>query len=329
MVLWDGVNHLNRGETKMKKILFLLCLSLLIAGSIAASDVIYIQVHAEVANIRAEPNLQSQVITQVRYGSILEANSLLGEWYAVSVVDAQGKTRYGFIHKNIVEVVQSTQARPQPQPVAPPPPPRQQTVQPYQAPRYPAQQAPKYMGISLFGGFALSTVSISEDLPPEVEQKMKSGFGGGVSFELPFSQNFSLVLGGFYTTGGTVFEVPSVPATLTINADAFFFPVVFKIKFMSGQISPYIVGGGAFGFSTKQEVTLEVLGTVITEDISEDVEKLIYGPIFGGGIEIGLGGFRVFIEGRYLLGLSNMVQDPDPGDYARPNAINILFGIGF
>jgi hypothetical protein len=314
----------------MKKTLFLVLLSfLIVGGSLVALDVIYIKVHAEVANIRSEPSLQGQVIAQVRYGSILESNSLLGEWYAVSVVDAQGKTRYGFIHKNIVEVIRSGQAQPQPQPVAPPPPPPAQTTQTYQAPRYPTQKTSQYMGVSLFGGFVLSSLSLSEELPPEVDQKMKSGFSGGVAFELPFSQSFSLVLSAFYTSGGTVFDVPIVPATMTVNANVLMFPLMFKVKLIPGQVSPYITAGGTFGFSTKQEATIEIFGTVITEDISEDVEKLIFGPAFGGGVEIGLGNMRVFIEGRYYLGLSNMIKDPDPGDYARPNVINVLLGIGF
>ena len=63
------------------------------------------------------------------------------------------------------------------------------------------------------------------------------------------------------------------------------------------------------------------------QDITEDIERLYYGALFGGGFEVDLDYLSFLLEFRYHLGLSNMVKDPPPDSYARSNAMSLVLGI--
>jgi hypothetical protein len=58
------------------------------------------------ANVRSQPNLQSQVIAQFSMGMVLEVLEMVGDWYHINLpADEQGLVRSGYIHINIVEEV--------------------------------------------------------------------------------------------------------------------------------------------------------------------------------------------------------------------------------
>ena len=74
------------------------------------SEEIKIQVIVQKANVRANPDLKSEVITQVSLGTVLTSDKKEGNWYRVILPpDENGILRHAFIHTTVVEALTAPQ----------------------------------------------------------------------------------------------------------------------------------------------------------------------------------------------------------------------------
>jgi len=70
-----------------------------------------VEVTLEQANVRAEPNFESQVLQQVQVGRTLLSIAKEGEWYKVTLPpDEQGNIVTGFVHQSFVEPLHKERA---------------------------------------------------------------------------------------------------------------------------------------------------------------------------------------------------------------------------
>jgi hypothetical protein len=297
-----------------------------------------LRVIVQKANIREEPDTSAQIIAQVNLGSLLEAQTKAGEWYEITLTSSSGEKIIGYIHSNLVE----TFSPETPQPEKPRVQERdvyveQPRVDPQPAPQYYRERRPvrRATGFKLMGtmGFSKMNISDEEDLPEEFQLKSLTGFGGGLGFEIGFSPNIIFEVDFTYAPGGTLLEAdlsdisPGLSIEAKITGAAITAPVLLKIKFLRGT-SPYIIGGGEVGYVISQKAVVTIPGVGEEEqDITEDIERLYYGALFGGGFEVDLDYLSFLLEFRYHLGLSNMVKDPPPDSYARSNAMSLVLGI--
>jgi len=318
----------------MRKIVFLLtCVALFSCLLDAGEQATTLRVIVQKANIREEPDTSAQIIAQVTLGSLLEAQTKAGDWYEITLTSSSGEKIMGYIHGNLVEIF--SQETPQPkQPrvqekdvyVEQPP------AQPQPAPQYYRQRPPRGRsgGFKLMGGLNMSKMNISEELPEEIQFKNYTSFGGGLGFELAFTPNVLFEMDLFYGQGGTQIEaeVEGYQIEAKIVGDAITAPALLKVKFLPGT-SPFVVAGGEVGFVLNQKATVSIPGVGEEEvDIDEeDIQRLFYGLLFGGGFEVDLDFLTVLVEFRYHLGLSNQIKDPPPDSYARSNAMSLVFGI--
>lgn len=68
-----------------------------------------LQVILESANVRAEPNFESEIIHQMESGRDLLAVGKIGEWYRVDLLpDKDGLVISGFIHETLVREIRKT-----------------------------------------------------------------------------------------------------------------------------------------------------------------------------------------------------------------------------
>jgi hypothetical protein len=120
--------------------------------------------------------------------------------------------------------------------------------------------------------------------------------------------------------------------------------VLLKVKFKPGS-TPFIVAGGevAYILSSKVNWSWDNPQTQQTESGSEDIKdytnKLDYGLVFGAGYELNMSGMSLVIQGRYHLGLANIMKTEEAGagspnlvqdsSWARTNAIVLMLGIMF
>jgi hypothetical protein len=185
-------------------------------------------------------------------------------------------------------------------------------------------------GFKFFFGPAITNVSLSEDYDP-FEKKSLLQFTGGAGFSLDFTPNIGLEVDVLYAPGGAKWEydVPSFGmVTGTLKGYGISLPVLLKVSFMQGT-TPYILAGGSLAYAMAAKLELKYPGGSDDEDFLEDTNRLQYAAQFGGGVEFVFAGMTFFIEGRYVLGLSNLIKDPDPGDSAKYNNIFFFGGISF
>jgi hypothetical protein len=170
-------------------------------------------------------------------------------------------------------------------------------------------------GVKLIVGGHLAKYAVE----PEVvgnEWKNKTGVlvGGGIElFSVP---HISLDIDGFYFRKGSKFK--SATEELDYTLDVISITPVVRVKFLPGP-SPYVLGGGEFSYILTHK----------SEDV--DIKNLIksfdYGFVFGAGFRMSMPGASLFFEGRYHLGVANILKDPLPGVSLKTKALVVVVGI--
>jgi len=189
-------------------------------------------------------------------------------------------------------------------------------------------------GFKLHFGPAFTNFNYSEmsSLPSWIDKNSLLQFTGGVGFELSFTPNFAFELDIMYAPGGAEFKGTFMgdTVTYTLKGYAVSMPVLFKVSFLPGT-TPYIITGGFLAYTTSQKSIIDVDPGIYhaEDDITDDVNRFQYGLVFGGGVEIVIASMNFLVEGRYGLGLSNLIKNPSAGETAKSTNILILIGYKF
>jgi len=170
-------------------------------------------------------------------------------------------------------------------------------------------------GFKFMAGGHLSKYAVEPE-GAGVEWKNKMGFlvGGGIElFSVPY---ISLEIEGLYFRKGSKVEIIGVEGDYTL--DVISITPLVRVKFLPGP-SPYVLGGGEFSY-----ILTHKLDDV---DIKNTTKSIDYGVIFGAGYEMSMPGASLFFEGRYHLGLNNILKDPAPGESLKTKALVVIVGI--
>jgi opacity protein-like surface antigen len=149
----------------------------------------------------------------------------------------------------------------------------------------------------------------------------------GLSLALSSAQT-TLELGVFYSPGGCILEASQGGETgkIEVIGTGVTVPVVLKLG-LSPSPGPYVLIGGGVGYVLSEKVKVTADGETQEQDISEDINRIYYGVVAGAGFEFAAGSMIIFVEGRFNYGFSNMIKEPDEGDYVRAYSIDIMGGI--
>jgi hypothetical protein len=190
-------------------------------------------------------------------------------------------------------------------------------------------------GLKLQFGAAFTSLNYSEEssLPSWIHKNSLLQFTGGVGFELSFTTNFALELDIMYAPGGAEWKgtIMGVTITETYKGYGVSMPILLKVSFLPGT-TPYVIAGGTLAYTTSQKAIVDESGAVTyhdENDVTDDVNRFQYGLVFGGGVEIAIASMNFLVEGRYGLGLSNLIKHPSPGETAKTSNILILIGYKF
>ena len=170
-------------------------------------------------------------------------------------------------------------------------------------------------GFKVMAGGHLSKYAVEPE-GAGIEWKNKMGFliGGGIElFSVP---HISLEIEGLYFRKGSKVEIIGDEGDYTL--DVISIPALVKVKFLPGP-SPYVLGGGEFSFI----LTHKLDGV----DIKDTTKSFDYGLVFGAGYEMSMPGASVFFEGRYHLGVANILKDPAPDESLKTKALVVIVGI--
>jgi hypothetical protein len=307
-----------------RNIIMALILFLVLGGALLAREKTILKVKVQTANVRSEPDASSPIVARVKIGTLLEVAGKEGTWYEVNVNDESGNEVTGYISSSVVEVSGEGEAEAEAEAEAKP-----RAAVRREAPRPHAAKEFAAGGIKLMGGLAMSNVNISSAIPATAKKSSKMGFMGGLGYESGGMLAFEMDL--LYSPGGAVIKAtdPAVKGKVTINGTGISLPIMLKVRFLPGT-TPYLLAGGEIGYILNQKIVITANdGTTSEMDITDNINRLFYGLVFGGGLELQAGGMNLLLEARYRLGLSNQVKDPDPGDYLKATALMILLGVKF
>lgn len=145
----------------------------------------------------------------------------------------------------------------------------------------------------------------------------KTGLLAGFGIEFALNKNIALELDGLYFHKGSSFVQHTMIFTSykeVYNLSGLNFPMLVKIKFLPRPF-PYLLGGGEFSlilshtrinfFRGEAELRYREISR---DDLIDATKKVDFGPVFGLGFEIKISKGVLFFEGRYNLGLRNLLN---------------------
>jgi opacity protein-like surface antigen len=155
------------------------------------------------------------------------------------------------------------------------------------------------------------------------------GIMGGVGYES--GGQFAYEVDLLYSSAGAIFKPTDTTSKMRLeySATAVTLPVMLKVRFLRGT-TPYALAGGEVGYILKEkEIYTSTTGVVDEDDVTDNINRFLFGLVFGGGLELPLGKATLIAEARYRLGLSNQLKDPAPGSYVKVTVLAFTVGIKF
>lgn len=298
---------------------------LLAVAVVAEAAVIKIKVAS--ANVRQKPDATSAILSRVSMGAMFEASKKVGNFYEISITDNSGNLVTGYISADVVEEVG---------PAAAPPTAPAQAQRPQPTPTPPATTK-RAGGLFIGAGLAMTNLTYDADTQKGLDdygakKKMKLGFQLGVGYELPLSQNISIVPGLFYSTLGTVIDytVANQGYSDKYSYGSLIIPVEVKLSFNG----PFVSVGPYLGYLITAKYFDAYTNTTYDDFKADDqgrvfANRIHFGISLGAGIDLDLGGMGLMVKAGYQLGLSNLHKSVDSSDTfsIKHNAILILAAV--
>ena len=178
-------------------------------------------------------------------------------------------------------------------------------------------------------GVNIANLSFDPDFPSGIDKSSRVGFKFGVLAELGFSPMFAIQVEPMYVMKGS--ELSEGNAKAKFKASFLEIPVVLKVKFNAGDITPYIFAGPNIGLLLSAKFEDEFNSQTVETDIKDETSSIDFAIDFGAGVGIAAGSGSVIIfDVRYALGLSNLNDNPDdPNTTIKSTGIQILVGAAF
>jgi hypothetical protein len=186
-----------------------------------------------------------------------------------------------------------------------------------------AQMVPGGLTGGIKGGITFGDIpEFAEVLDDEgAETAMRMGLiVGGFAF-MSFDDMFGLQVEGLYTQKGLGYEFGA--DEFQYKLDYIEIPVLFRIQTAADR-GIYALVGPAFSFNIKAEASSEVAGDETTVDISDEVAGMEISFVAAVGFQMN----RFLVEGRYMEGLTNLLDDVDEVTY-KTRTFAVLAGFRF
>lgn len=171
-----------------------------------------------------------------------------------------------------------------------------------------SQTSESNLNIGIIGGlnFNAAVVEILEE-GADVSGNTVIGIGGVIDWRL--NQTFSLRLEPMYLQKGIgKTELDINPGIYWYSSSSYLeIPILIKAEF-GNNVRPYFILGPSIGLLLNTEVTAEINNITFKGDSKNATENYDVSLSFGGGIDYPISRFSIFVEARYLYGLSNNIK---------------------
>ena len=194
--------------------------------------------------------------------------------------------------------------------------------------------------VGVMGGLNIADFDITfVDNDDENEVLSRTYFGIGGVFELRLNSIFSIRLDPMYLQKGGIYREEQ-QGDLHMKSHVLEIPLLFKAGY-GEKIRPYVVVGPSCGYYLESNAQSELLGLTLEGDVGDILKDVEWSLLFGAGGEVPIWKGTIFIEGRYVMGFTNinkggqlMLQsgslmfpiDMDPGDDLKTKNIQIMMG---
>jgi hypothetical protein len=169
-------------------------------------------------------------------------------------------------------------------------------------------QAQFAIGLRAGANFANETI---DPIDEDVDLKSITALNAAVVFEIGLGESFAiqpelaLIQKGSKTVDDVLNEDLELKFT---NIEV---PVLLKFRFGSESFKAFITAGPTFGYLASGKYTFGDESETLEGDDWDDINRLEIGASVGAGIGFGVGPGTLFLDGRYLLGLSDLDKTDD------------------
>lgn len=166
--------------------------------------------------------------------------------------------------------------------------------------------------IGFFGSMNITNLNITET-EDNIETGTRSGIALGALVKLNLNSKINLVLQPMYSQKGAELSVGNNPdffgAIITFNIDEFDIPALLRVDLSGGTSKFYVIGGPTIGFISSSKMNVSASELSVEVDLKEAVKSLDFGLAVGSGFSFPFRKGSVFFEGRYQLGLANIIDE--------------------
>ncbi|MGD2068803.1 MAG: porin family protein [Gemmatimonadota bacterium] len=168
------------------------------------------------------------------------------------------------------------------------------------------------------GGVSVSSASV--DLGETFDKGNRTGFAGGAFVDLGGSRPLGLQIGVQYTQMGVDLDVGQ--AVDEFSLDYLVIPAVVKLGIPLGGLKPSVFAGAGLGFNTG----CDLAGV----DCGDEITGTELHGIIGADLALYLEGVSLFFDGRYNVGLNDVIDtDSYAIDELKNRAWTLQAGLGF
>jgi hypothetical protein len=173
--------------------------------------------------------------------------------------------------------------------------------------------------LGILGGLNVADCNVDPD--EGLDYYSRTGFGAGAVLGYSFSEYIILDLEPMYLEKGTKTE--ELEINLELRYTYIELPLMFKYAF---DTVTYIMAGPTIGWNMSAKVTGSEDGVPIDADTKGETTSVDLGLGFGAGWILPTRNFSIFLEARYVLGLTDVSENTDS---IKHNGIQIFAGITF
>lgn len=178
----------------------------------------------------------------------------------------------------------------------------------------------------ILGGLNLANASV-DPTPTGVSIDNYTCFGFGGVLNFAFEGGFGIQVEPMYLQKGA--KISYTGGADKLKASYIEIPAMITYTFSTGegQVEPYVLAGPTFGILMTAKYVDNAGNETDQKDLTSSTD---FGAIFGAGVRIPAGMNKVFIEGRYSLGFTNINKDPTmSGTTIKTKGIQFFAGITF
>jgi hypothetical protein len=156
--------------------------------------------------------------------------------------------------------------------------------------------------------------------------KSKWGLSAGGFIQFNIGKVIAIQPEFLYTMKGARMEEEILGETVKVGFNLSYLEVPVLIKLMiptPGGVKPSLFVGPSIAFKLSAKLKTEALGDTTEEDLSDDMEDIGYGLVFGGGLGFG----KISFDVQYSLGLTSISVYED--EEIKNGVISLKVGIAF